>query len=116
MRAPHVFRLVVCAAAIAAISGIVHAAGKEKTKTDTAIFAGGCFWCMESPYDYVKGVISTTPGYTGGTTVNPTYRQVSTGTTGHAESMRVEFDPAKVSYETLLQVYWRTIRTLMLIR
>src|SRR5690349_19631695 len=106
MKSPHVFRSVVAAALIVAIAGIVHAGDKEKKKTEIATFAGGCFWCMESPYDFVKGVISTTSGYTGGTTKNPTYEQVSTGKTGHYETMQVEFDPAKVSYETLLLVYW----------
>jgi len=85
----------------------VHAG--EKKKNEIAIFAGGCFWCMESPYDFIDGVKSTTPGYTGGTTKNPTYHQVSTGETGHAESMEVEFDPSKVSYEELLLVYWHNI-------
>ena len=109
MKSPHVFRSVVAAALIVAIAGIVHAGDKEKKKTEIATFAGGCFWCMESPYDFVKGVISTTSGYTGGTTKNPTYEQVSTGKTGHYETMQVEFDPAKVSYETLLLVYWHNI-------
>lgn len=74
-----------------------------------AIFAGGCFWCVESDFDKVPGVISTTSGYTGGKTVNPTYEQVSSHTTGHAESVEIVFDPAKVSYEQLVQHYWRTI-------
>jgi peptide-methionine (S)-S-oxide reductase len=109
MKFPHIFRAALAIAVVVAMAGIVHAADKDKKKTDTAIFAGGCFWCMESPYDFIKGVKSTTPGYTGGTTKNPTYHQVSTGTTGHAESMLVEFDPSQVSYETLLQVYWHNI-------
>jgi peptide methionine sulfoxide reductase msrA/msrB len=74
-----------------------------------ATFAGGCFWCMEPPYDGVPGVVSTTAGYAGGHVENPTYEQVSTGTTGHAESMRVAYDPTKVSYEQLLDVFWRNI-------
>lgn len=74
-----------------------------------ATFAGGCFWCMESPFDKVEGVISTTSGYTGGSTPNPTYAQVSSGTTGHAESVQVVYDPSRVDYATLLQVYWRNI-------
>ena len=78
-------------------------------ETDTAIFAGGCFWCMEHPFDEVEGVISTTSGYTGGTKENPTYREVSSGTTGHYESEQVEYDPDKVSYEKLLDVYWKNI-------
>jgi peptide-methionine (S)-S-oxide reductase len=74
-----------------------------------ATFAGGCFWCVEADFDKVKGVISTTSGYTGGRVANPTYRQVSGGGTGHAEAVEVAYDPAQVSYEKLLQVYWRSI-------
>lgn len=77
--------------------------------TATAVFAGGCFWCMEPPFDKLEGVISTTSGYTGGEIKNPTYKQVSGGTTGHYEAVRIEYDPAKVSYETLLDVYWRNV-------
>ena len=76
---------------------------------DTATFAGGCFWCMEPPYDKLAGVISTTSGYMGGTVVNPTYEQVSTGRTGHTEVVQVVFDPARVSYARLLEVFWRNI-------
>jgi peptide-methionine (S)-S-oxide reductase len=75
----------------------------------TATFAGGCFWCMEPPFDKLDGVVATTSGYTGGQTVNPTYEQVSAGGTGHAESVQVAYDPAKVSYETLLDVFWHNI-------
>ncbi len=74
-----------------------------------AIFAGGCFWCMEQPFDELDGVISTTSGYTAGEVENPTYRQVSAGVTGHTEAVEVVFDPAKVSYEELLHVFWRNI-------
>ena len=74
-----------------------------------ATFAGGCFWCMEKPFDQLQGVVSTTSGYTGGQLPNPTYRQVSSGTTGHAESMQVVYDPAKVSYEKLLDVFWQNV-------
>ena len=76
---------------------------------DTAIFAGGCFWCMEPPYDALPGVISTTSGYSGGTVANPTYEQVGDGGTGHAEVVRVIFDSSRVSYERLLDVFWRNI-------
>ncbi len=79
------------------------------TSTEIATFAGGCFWCMEPPFDKVEGVISTTSGYTGGNKVNPTYKQVSAGSTGHAEAIRIEYDPAKVSYEDLLAVFWKNI-------
>jgi peptide-methionine (S)-S-oxide reductase len=74
-----------------------------------AIFAGGCFWCVESDFDQVDGVVSTTSGYTGGTKVDPTYEEVSSGSTGHAESVLVEYDPAKVSYSELLDVFWHSI-------
>jgi len=76
---------------------------------DTAIFAGGCFWCMEPPYDKLDGVLSTTSGYTSGSVVNPTYEQVSAGSTGHTEAMQVVFDPARVTYDRLLHVFWRNI-------
>ncbi len=72
-----------------------------------AIFAGGCFWCMEHPFDEVDGVVSTTSGYTGGHKANPTYAEVSSGDTGHTEAVQVVFDSKKVSYEELLDVYWR---------
>jgi peptide-methionine (S)-S-oxide reductase len=77
--------------------------------TAKATFAGGCFWCMEPPYDKLPGVISTTSGYMGGRTKNPTYEQVTTGATGHTEVVQVEYDPSRVSYAQLLEVFWRNI-------
>lgn len=77
--------------------------------TETAIFAGGCFWCMEPVFDRMPGVLSVLPGYTGGTTPNPGYREVCEGETGHVEAVRIIFDPAQVSYPELLQVFWRNI-------
>ena len=74
-----------------------------------ATFAGGCFWCMQPPYDKVPGVVSTTVGYTGGHVKDPSYEQVSTGTTGHLEAVQVVYDPAKTPYRDLLQVFWRSI-------
>ena len=74
-----------------------------------ATFAGGCFWCMEPPFDKIPGVVSTTSGYAGGNEVNPTYEQVASGVTGHAEVVQVVFDPGKVSYGQLLDVFWRNI-------
>jgi peptide-methionine (S)-S-oxide reductase len=85
------------------------AAAAAKPAYAKATFAGGCFWCMEPPYDKLPGVISTTSGYMGGKTRNPTYEQVSTGNTGHAEVVQVEYDPGKVSYEKLLDVFWHNI-------
>ena len=75
----------------------------------TAIFAGGCFWCVESDFDTVPGVVETISGYTGGTTANPTYKQVSEGGTGHREAVRIRYDPKLVSYERLLEIFWRNV-------
>jgi peptide-methionine (S)-S-oxide reductase len=75
----------------------------------SAVFAGGCFWCVEADFDKLPGVLSTTSGYTGGTVANPSYEQVSSKHTGHAEAVRVVYDPARVSYETLLSYFWHTI-------
>jgi peptide-methionine (S)-S-oxide reductase len=74
-----------------------------------ATFAGGCFWCMEEAFDKVAGVLSTTSGYMGGRVKNPTYEQVSSGGTGHAEVVQVEYDPAKVSYAKLLDAFWHNV-------
>ncbi len=79
------------------------------TKNEVATFAGGCFWCMEPPFEGIKGVLSVTAGYMGGTTVNPTYEQVCTGETGHAEAVQVTFDPTVVTYSELLEIFWRNI-------
>ncbi len=76
---------------------------------ETATFAGGCFWCMEAPFDKMPGVVSVTSGYTGGTTRNPTYAEVSAGSTGHAEAVQIVFDPARIDYGRLLDVFWRNI-------
>jgi peptide methionine sulfoxide reductase msrA/msrB len=77
--------------------------------TETATFAGGCFWCMEAPFEKMDGVISVVSGYTGGTLENPTYEQVSSGKSGHLEAIQVAYDPAKISYDRLLDVFWRQI-------
>ncbi len=77
--------------------------------TATATFAGGCFWCMEHPFDHLPGVISVTSGYTGGHTEHPSYEEVSAGGTGHAESVQIVYDPTKVTYEQLLAVFWHNI-------
>ena len=78
----------------------------EAQKTEKAIFAAGCFWCTEAAFQDVPGVVSAVSGYTGGRVKNPTYEQVSSGSTGHAESVEVTFDPAKVSYDRLLDIFW----------
>src|SRR5437660_987489 len=96
------------------LAGAVSAAtdgtpGADSRRLEKATFAGGCFWCMEEALDKVDGVVSTTSGYTGGMRKNPTYEEVSSGETGHAESVEVLFDPAKVSYAMLLQVFWHNI-------
>ncbi|MEM6868666.1 MAG: peptide-methionine (S)-S-oxide reductase MsrA [Cyanobacteria bacterium P01_C01_bin.121] len=79
------------------------------TGSAKAIFAGGCFWCMEQPFDDLPGVTDTTSGYTGGTVENPTYTQVSGGNTGHLEAMQVSYDPSQISYDQLLDTFWHNI-------
>jgi len=74
--------------------------------TEVAVLAGGCFWCMEAEFQRIPGVVSVTSGFSGGTTPNPTYEEVCTGATGHAEATRIEFDPKKISYEKLLDYFW----------
>jgi peptide-methionine (S)-S-oxide reductase len=80
-----------------------------ENKYETATFAGGCFWCMQPEFDGLEGVISTTVGYTGGHTKNPTYEEVSAGGTGHAESIQIVYDPSKISYAKLLEIFWHNI-------
>ncbi len=91
------------------IAALAASAAHGQTKPAIATFAGGCFWCTEADFDKVPGVISTTSGYIGGKVANPTYYQVSDGTTGHAEAVQIAFDPAKVTYQQLLDVYWHSI-------
>ena len=103
------------ARAIGALLGVLFAAAgaiaadvaaPKPEKTEIATFAGGCFWCEEAAFDALPGVISVTSGYTGGTKKDPTYEEVSSGTTGHAESVEVVFDPSKTSYRQLLDIFW----------
>jgi peptide-methionine (S)-S-oxide reductase len=101
------------AAAMALAAGAAVAQQDSATMPEdghaVATFAGGCFWCMEPPFDELDGVLSTISGYTGGSTVDPTYQEVSAGGTGHAEVVQVTYDPAKVTYEQLLDVFWPNI-------
>ncbi len=94
----------------AAVAGLcVLSAAAQDEERATAVFAGGCFWCMEPPFDKLDGVHSTVSGYAGGNLENPTYKQVSAGGTGHLEVIQVTYDPKKVSYETLLETYWANV-------
>ena len=101
--------LLIAASGLPALAQAPKAAAAIPPGMAVATFAGGCFWCMEPPYDKLDGVLSTTSGYMGGPVKNPTYGDVSAGTTGHTEVVQVVYDPAKVKYEKLLDVYWRNI-------
>jgi methionine-S-sulfoxide reductase len=81
----------------------------ENNKLETATFAGGCFWCMQPPFQKLNGVVSTAVGYTGGRKENPTYEEVCSGRTGHTEAIQVTYDPSQVTYSELLDVFWRNI-------
>jgi len=99
--------LIVSMIAILILGGVVMAG--TDGDLEYATFAGGCFWCMEPPYDKLDGVVSTVSGYMGGTEENPTYQEVSAGRTGHAESIKITYDPSRVSYRRLLEVFWMQI-------
>lgn len=88
---------------------VAHAAEPAPGATKTAIFAGGCFWCMQPPYDNAKGVVKTVVGYTGGSAEDATYEKVSAHRTKHREAIQVTYDPAQISYEQLLDIFWRNI-------
>jgi peptide-methionine (S)-S-oxide reductase len=96
-------------AIIASLLCLASVGGADAQELAKATFAGGCFWCMEPPFDALDGVVSTTSGYTGGHTPNPTYEQVSAGKTGHTEAVEIVYDPRKVTYARLLEVFWRNI-------
>ena len=81
----------------------------DEEKHEVATLAGGCFWCMEPPFEKLEGVVRVTSGYSGGTETNPTYREVASGMTGHAESVKIVYDPKKISYEEILNVFWMNI-------
>tara|TARA_R110000850_G_scaffold21006_26_gene62197 strand:- start:766 stop:1371 length:606 start_codon:yes stop_codon:yes gene_type:complete len=89
--------------------GLLGYSSRAVAAEETAILAGGCFWCVESDYDHVPGVISTTSGYIGGETPNPTYKAVSAGGTGYIEAVKIVFDPDKTSYSNILDVFWRSV-------
>jgi peptide-methionine (S)-S-oxide reductase len=92
---------------ILVLAAVLATTGAASAETALATFAGGCFWCVEADFDKVPGVLTTTSGYTGGKADNPNYNQVSAGGTGHAEAVEIAYDPAKVSYQKLLDVFWR---------
>jgi peptide methionine sulfoxide reductase msrA/msrB len=107
-----VTRLLLLTGAAIAVFRPVFAEGEETPapqKTAIATFAGGCFWCMQPPFETLDGVLSTTVGYTGGRTKNPTYEQVSEGETGHLESVQIVYDPSKITYAQLLDVFWHNV-------
>jgi len=91
------------------LAGLVLTAAAPAPQYARATFAGGCFWCMVHPFDSVNGVVKVTSGYTGGRTRNPTYEEVSSGMTGHREAVEVVYDPRKVSYQRLLDIFWRNV-------
>jgi peptide-methionine (S)-S-oxide reductase len=92
-----------------AVAALLLAAPGARAEEAVATFAGGCFWCMEPPFESLQGVVSVTSGYTGGSRPDPSYEEVSGGGTGHAEAVEIAYDPAKVSYAKLLDVFWRNI-------
>jgi peptide-methionine (S)-S-oxide reductase len=104
-------RAAACAALLFAFGSAQAARAADPAPAATAIatFAGGCFWCMEPPYDALDGVLETISGYTGGQLERPSYEQVSAGGTGHYEAVQIRFDPQRVSYEKLLEVFWRNV-------
>ncbi len=117
-----VFALTIVALAAFLIFGLLPGGGEPPRQSQTAqpaagppgglakaTFAGGCFWCMEPPFDKLPGVVSTTSGYTGGHVKNPSYEQVSSGGTGHTEAVEIVYDPSKISYEKLLEVFWHNV-------
>ena len=108
MRTRHIFIRLARGCGLAALL-LFAASTPGSAQTAKATFAGGCFWCMEPPFDELNGVLSTTSGYIGGKTKNPTYEQVSTGSTGHTEALQIVYDPKKITYDKLLEVFWRNI-------
>jgi peptide-methionine (S)-S-oxide reductase len=94
------------AAALGAVLTVTLQADPEPMKTETATLGGGCFWCVEAVYERLPGIISVVSGYAGGQTENPTYEEIGTSKTGHAEVVQIEYDPAKISYEKIIDLFW----------
>ncbi|GFO69984.1 peptide methionine sulfoxide reductase MsrA [Geomonas limicola] len=109
MKAMTLVGLILASLCIVQPAGAAESGKGPAAPLQLATFAGGCFWCMEHPFDELKGVVSVTSGYTGGQKKNPTYEEVSAGGTGHAESVQVLYDPAKISYQKLLERYWHNV-------
>ena len=99
------FNLIICFLMGVTMTASVLAQDKQQKAT----FAGGCFWCMEEPFESLEGVVSVMAGYEGGKKENPSYEEVSTGATGHREAIEIVFDPSRVSYEELLDVFWKSV-------
>src|ERR1043166_6075208 len=104
-------RIAEALAALAVLTAIVspmnaQAESKTAAKTELATLGGGCFWCLDALYRKFEGVVNVTSGYAGGTAPNPNYKQVCTGTTGHAEVVQIEYDPAKINYYQILEIFW----------
>jgi methionine-S-sulfoxide reductase len=91
------------------VESVVKGSKMDSSKVEIAVFAGGCFWCMQHPFDKLNGVVSTSVGYTGGHNENPTYEEVCSGETGHTEAIEIQFDPAQITYSELLDVFWKNI-------
>lgn len=112
MKLRHATGLILAGTLLAGLAIAMQGSGEQATTSghyQKATFAGGCFWCVESDFDKVPGVIETLSGYTGGAEKNPTYKQVSAGSTGHTEAVQIAYDPAKISYEKLLEIFWHSI-------
>ena len=105
----HLMRNLIRLLAAGAFFGVTFAAGADEQKLETAIFAGGCFWCVESDFEAVPGVVDAVSGYTGGHTEDPTYREVVQENTGHLEAVRITYDANKISYERMLHLFWRSV-------
>jgi methionine-S-sulfoxide reductase len=102
-------KIVALTLAVSCLLGVPFGWGQNAAPTKTAIFAGGCFWFMQPPFDHAKGVVKTVVGYTGGSAADATYGKVSAHQTQHRESIEVTYDPAQISYEQLLDIFWRNI-------